>query len=194
MTVIIAIEHPETGERAIAADGRVCSGNAIVTESYERLATSAGPLIIGLAGKFKAMQIMKVVMREKSPGTVEEAVAALREAINADSWTAEKDDGGRGRLDIAGIGIDRTGIYDIGSSLDFTPIEPGRPAVAGSGGSEAAGAAAVLTATAGWSPAAVVREAVEIACRFDVSCGGEITSVVFPSKISVVHDETRRAG
>ena len=196
MTVIIAIEHPETGERAIAADGRHTAGDAIISEKVEKLASN-GRVVVGFSGSVQLVLVARKLLGSPEGAkltSVLEVAAAVREHVETANWKRNEYDGKPPEWHLWGVGLDSAGIWNIDSGFAVSPVEPGRPAAAGSGGPEAMGAVIVLTESEGWRAEDVVRRAAGAAGRCTTGCGGEITSVVFPSRISVVHDETRRAG
>lgn len=175
MTVIIALEHPETGEKAIATDGRCSSGTRIVSESSRKI-VRAGEAYVGLSGN----HLLQSVVAEHLPahefsGGQALALAMRKWLADAGMWKWEESDGSTATIDFNGVIVAPGGVWHVGCDFSAVRVEPGRPAVGGCGGTEAAGAAvAIIRASPRWTPDEVCREAVAVACALDAGCGGEV--------------------
>jgi ATP-dependent protease HslVU (ClpYQ) peptidase subunit len=183
VTVIIAIEHPDTGERAIAADGRHTCGDSIISEKVEKLATN-GRVVVGFSGSVQLLVAVREILRSPEGAkftSVTEVAAAARQHVDTAGWKRNEFDGKPPEWHFWGVGIDSVGIWNIDSAFTATSVEPGRPATAGSGGPEAMGAVMVMIEAEDWRPEEVVRRAVAAAAKCTTGCGGQTVSVVIPA-------------
>lgn len=177
MTVLIALEHPDTGERAIAADGRCTSGGRIVSEVQRKVVSIGGEAWLGISGHHLAIALLRDKLRDRQYPGGDAMSLELRAAIrDAQLWKWEEEDGAVSTVDFNAVLLGPDGAWSIGADLSAVLAPAGWPAIGGSGGLEAAGAALALIRSSGvsWRPSEVVREAVAVACAFDVGCGGEV--------------------
>jgi hypothetical protein len=179
MTVILGLLTEDVA--VIGADGRATDGrDSIVTESAAKI-TRAGPWAIGCCGEARTSKVLAA--SRDALGDAEDIWAltvAIKRTLEADGYVSglPKDDtyGSRmygGPLIVAG-GPQRPSAWFVGVNLDPTELQPGRPHAVGSGGGYAIGAAAALLSTGSPLIATIVYKAIEIACRYQMDCGGKI--------------------
>lgn len=121
MTVIIALEHPETGEKAIASDGRSQRGDAITSERTCKLRRTPGGVVIGVAGMAAAITMLDDLLAEQDFTQAADLVAAIRKGCGA--WKAEERDGEPPRFMIEAVLLDGDGVYSMCMNAYASRIE-----------------------------------------------------------------------
>ena len=168
MTICVALKS-EDGVW-IASDSRVTSGSGMIYPGGGSKWFAYNGVLLALAGNDRIRHILPYAVSGSFPSSPESVAKTLRTAVKTDGWNEDAD---RGEpvdycYDAIIVGEQRV-IYAHGSGafLDFKDelcaIGTGRPFAYG-----------VAHALHGMAPEIIVRTAVEAACRYDSSCGGEI--------------------
>lgn len=173
MTIICALR--DRGETWVGCDGQVTGGQHIYPGSIRKwnfsadgwyALASAGDVVIrnALSALVGEMTVASAVLQESN---AVEISRRLRGLLKENDVEKNHDKLWPNEFIVAG----RDGIFDIASDLAVHRIPDGILWARGSGENYAMGAA---HATLGDNPMARVRYALEAACAFSTSCGGEL--------------------
>lgn len=179
MTCIAAIQNPETGEIAIAADGYTCGQDYLSNRTSRKIAIhDSGGIVMAVTGSVGYTNAAHELMRRTlSEGIgISDIVEEYEKLLVARGFLRVRDDSlRRETFDYRAVIVLGGKIYDIDPASQWCEIGPGFPATRGSGASEAMGACLALSEVLGLDdPCKIVRMAVEAACKCVLSCGGKI--------------------
>jgi ATP-dependent HslUV protease, peptidase subunit HslV len=165
-TTIVAVRRD--GKVAVAGDGQVSMGQAVVKRKARKVRRLAGgKVIVGFAGAsadaFTLFARLEAKL-EESNGNLTRAAVEL-----AKDWRMDR---ALRRLEALLVAVDATTSLLISGTGDVIEPDDGVLAI-GSGGGYAQAAAAALLAHTSLSPAEIAREALGIAASICVYTGGE---------------------
>ncbi len=170
MTALLGYWDGETAW--LAADGRCCAGDCIVTDSAVKILKS-GEWMIALSGATRAKQVLDGA--DFSHLRTEHAVAThIRELLKADGFETATDQKGAQRVSMGALIASRKGVAFCCAEFAVSSLPPDRFFGLGSGGDFAQGAAHALQARdyIQGGVEAVLRAALSAAAAGNIYCGG----------------------
>lgn len=179
MSVILAVEHPQTGEIAIGADGQSSDGGFRCSLASAKLMELRPGWIVGAAGQLSVMRALRRLVAVP-PEAPDDLAAALRTELKVDGWTPIEDKGEPAVYNYSLVLVigdgDWRGVWDLCSGGSVERFEPGYPLAVGSG-REAASAAFLraLELRPEWSPYVEVEAAIRVAAQLCTGVGGKIS-------------------
>lgn len=173
MTIIVGYRTPQGV--VLAADSQGTAGSSITYGTKKMF--DFGHFVIAISGSYRLRALLDTHRaawcRWRDP---QKLANALREAIRKDEWTLEEERGG-GPKTIGGSMLiaarNGKGLWEMDCDSTVEEIPIGYFVAAGSGSNHAIGALAALRDLP-WSPERIVRKAMEVTCKYNAFCGGEI--------------------
>lgn len=170
MTIIAAL-HAE-GQTWIGADSLCTFGNERSQAPAEKWVVRwDGRVAVGFSGHSRAgMVARRSLFGATKSDDAWEVAQALRSILDADGWKPVDGDGAK-RHDVNLVFASLTEVALVDMAFAVHQMPDGVPVMGGSGSGYAEGAAYAMR---GQPARDVVCVALEAACRFDTSCGGDL--------------------
>lgn len=173
MTIVIGYRTP-TGTIVAADSQGTCGASAVFGT---RKIFDLGHFVVALSGSYRLRALLETHRKEWCRWRDPQKIAnALRDAIRKDEWTLEEDKGGGPKTigsSLLFAAKSGKGLWAMDCDCTVEEIPVGHFVTLGSGCDHATGALAALRDLP-WSPERVVRKAMEVTCRHNAYCGGEI--------------------